>query len=491
MNSRPDPPAGGETIVDRLESHARARPGAAALGSPGRTVSFRELHALVGGAAGWLRALGVEPGERVGVSIADDLGHLVVAFALASLGAAHVSLPTHDPAAVRARMAQRVGARRVVAADPAHALDGLAFAQLDADRLDAWSHAAPVTLGRPDPTALFTYFTTSGTTGEAKIIPILHGRWLQQAPRGPAGSGLALSPVEHHFVKRLFLYAIQGGHTAVQRGRGDVPIAALCEHYAVEHAMCMTGQVGQVVADAATGGRLPSFTRLLVSGGRVPASMRRQLLESTCDAVAITYSMQECGSIARVVERDPAAVTETVGVPHEGVALELVDADGRPVPRGEPGEVRVRVPGMASGYLDDEHATAAKFRDGWFQPGDLASFAPDGALVVHGRADDVMNMNGVKIAPAEIERVLERHPAVKAVAVFPLASAVHGQIPVAAVELRDGASADERALQQFAREALGLRAPRRVAIVDALPATPQGKVDLRALARTLARRTDA
>jgi acyl-CoA synthetase (AMP-forming)/AMP-acid ligase II len=249
----------------------------------------------------------------------------------------------------------------------------------------------------------------------------------------------------------------------------------------------MVGQVGDLVADASKAGRLPPATRVLVAGGRVTAPTRRLLLERVGDAVAITYSMQECGSIARVVERDPDAVTETVGVPHDGVALQLVDADGRPVPRGETGEVRVRVPGMASGYLDDDHATATKFRDGWFQPGDLATLSPDGALTVHGRADDVMVMNGIKIAPAEIERMFERHPAVKAVAAFPLPSEVHGQIPVAAVELADGATADERELEAYARDALGLRAPRRVRIVGALPATPQGKVDVRALADAMGR----
>ena len=156
------------------------------------------------------------------------------------------------------------------------------------------------------------------------------------------------------------------------------------------------------------------------------------------------------------------------------------------MPPGEIGEIRIRAPGMSTGYLDDERATARHFSDGWFRPGDLGTFTPDGVLIVYGRADDVMILNGIKIAPAEIERVLERHPAVKAVAAFPLPSPVHGELPVAAVELVAGASADERELQTFAREALGLRAPRRVMIVSALPSTVQGKVDIRRLAEMAA-----
>jgi len=477
--------AGPDTIVDRVQRHARERPDAPAIASPERVVSYGELHALVGGCAAWLRSLGVERGESVGLSIVDDLAHCTVMLGLASLGAAHLTLGTHEPPAARARLAARVGARRVIAIDAAHALPGLELATLNPDRMASWSRATPAPLGAPDPSALFTYFTTSGTTGEAKIIPILHGRYVAQAPRGPTGNGLSLSPLEHHFVKRLFLYSLIGGKTAVLRGSTEMPLARLCEVFAVDNLMCMSAQIGEVVADVERTGRLPPATRVLMAGARCPASLRRQLLERVCDGVAVTYSMQECGSIARVVERSVDEVTETVGRPHAGVELSIVDERGAPVPTGETGEIRVRVPGMASGYVDDDRATAAHFRDGWFQPGDLVSITPGGALIVHGRADDVMMLYGIKIAPAEIERALERHPAVKAVVAFPMRSDVHGEIPVAAVELAAGARADESELQRYVRDALGVRAPRRVMIVPALPVTPQGKVDVRALAESM------
>ena len=320
-----------DTIIDRLQRHARERPDAPAIASPDRVVTYRELHALAGGCAAWLRSLDIERGERVGLSIVDDLTHCTVMLGLACLGAAHVTLATHEPAAARSRLAARVGARRVIVADAAHTLPGLAPMSVD-DRMASWSRSAPAPLAAPDPSAEFTFFTTSGTTGQPKIIPILHGRYVEQAPRGPTGNGLSLSPLEHHFVKRLFLYSILSGKTAVIRGASSMPLAKLCAMHDVDNLMCMSAQVGDVMVEVERTGRLPPQTRVLMSGARCPATLRRRLLERVCDAVAITYSMQECGSIARVVERSVADVTDTVGRPHPGVELEIVDEQGERVP---------------------------------------------------------------------------------------------------------------------------------------------------------------
>ncbi len=477
-----DAGAPAETVVDRLERHARERPDAPAIVGADRTVSYRELHAMAGGCADWLLTQGIEGGECVGVTIADDLLHFVVALGLATLGSAHATLASHDAEPARSRLATRVRARRVIAAFAAHRLPGLAFVPADPGLIATWAKRGTGVLHRPEASATFTYFSTSGTTGEAKLIPVLHGQVAPQAARAVVGRAMPLSSIEHSYAKRQFLYAVSEGATVALPGPPGTPVAPLCAALDVDVIGCMNVQARNLIAEAARHGRLPPGTLIRTSGSRASAQFRRDLLEHVCDAVEITYSMQECGSIASATERDAARVTETVGRPHPGVSVLIVDERGTPLPPGVAGEIRMRAPGMAAGYLDDERATARHFRDGWFQPGDLGSLTPDGTLIVHGRADDVMILNGIKIAPAEIERVLERHPAVKAVAAFALRSPAHGELPMAAVELAEGAQADARTLQNYAREALGLRAPRRILIVTALPSTAQGKVDVRRLA---------
>ena len=469
-----------DTVVSRLERHAGERPDAPAIVSLERSIDFRELHARVVGCADWLRSCGVERGERVGVTIYDEPAHLVVALALAALGAAHVTLATHDPPGVRARLAQRVGTKRVVASPESGVSTGPERLDWDPERLPHWGRSGPRALPSPDPDGLLTIFSTSGTTGEAKLIPVTQRRLVRQSERAVVGRVLSLSSIEYHWVERQFLYAICAGTSIVLRG--DIPTARSCAALGVDLVACMNAQAQELIDRARTDGRFPPPTALLVSGSRGSAPFRRQLIEQVADRVGTTYSMQECGSIARVIERGVENVTETAGRPHPGVAVEIVGTDGRPVPAGGEGEIRVRAPGMATGYLDDPSADARHFRDGWLCPGDLASFTPDGALVIHGRADDVMSLHSIKIAPQEIERALESHPAIRAVAAFALPSDRHGEIPCAAVELVAGATCDEHELRRYAHQAMGLRAPRRVMVVGALPVTRQGKVDRRRLA---------
>ena len=137
-------------------------------------------------------------------------------------------------------------------------------------------------------------------------------------------------------------------------------------------------------------------------------------------------------------------------------------------------------PGFARSYLDDPAATARAFRDGWYYPGDLGFLAPEGALFLKGRADDLINYDGTKIYPADIELALQQHPAVAEAAAFPVLVDGFRQRPVAAVLLKAPATPDE--LLAFGRERLGMRSPRDVHIVHEFPRNAVGKVLKRELA---------
>jgi acyl-coenzyme A synthetase/AMP-(fatty) acid ligase len=164
-----------------------------------------------------------------------------------------------------------------------------------------------------------------------------------------------------------------------------------------------------------------------------------------------------------------------VGFPAQGVTVEIVDDNDEVVEPGIIGEIRVRKSTMAKGYLA-ERVQAFNFDDGWFYPRDLISWNKDEPLIFHGRADDVMIIDGINVYASAIEDILETHPDVAEAVAYPINSRVHGQIPVAAVILKDSVRLTDTApLMDLCRGTLGIRAPRQIFVVHEIPRNAAGK----------------
>jgi fatty-acyl-CoA synthase len=145
------------------------------------------------------------------------------------------------------------------------------------------------------------------------------------------------------------------------------------------------------------------------------------------------------------------------------------------------GELLIRGPNVVRRYWPDEPACDAQ---GWFRTGDLASQAPDGSYAIAGRVKDLIISGGENIHPAEIESLLEEHPAVAECAAFGIADEAWGEVVAAAVVLRAGQRASEAELQQHLTARLArYKLPRRWFFVEALPKTALGKVQRQSLTR--------
>lgn len=460
----------------------------AALVVSDREVSYRELDRRVRACAAWLLAAGCRPREVVGVAVADDVDHLVVSFALLVLGVPQVPLPTFDPPAARRRLAERLGVSRVVVSDPAHAIPGAAMSKFEAPgRMPERREVAPVD-ANPDAVALFQ--PTSGTTGEPKILAMSQ-RLLdyRQRTRNFEDGERLLSPlpIEAYPARSARLGIAWRGFTSILAPGGDV--AGACARHDVTRLEIGVLQLANLIQRGADA--LPARTKVFVSGSRVPMRMREQFRARAHGPLFVEYGAREIGAGTSTYPVDRDEALESVGPPSPVCELEIVDAAGEPVAPGEVGEIRCRSAGMVDGYVDDPGATARHFRDGWYHPGDLGSFTPRGSLCLAGRADDVINLNGIKIYPSEIERVVEEEPGVRAAAAFAVGSDVHGEIPVVAIEWVGPEAPDLAAMRARARARLGARAPRKVLRVDALPRNASGKVTRQELMRLVgARRRD-
>ena len=126
----------------------------------------------------------------------------------------------------------------------------------------------------------------------------------------------------------------------------------------------------------------------------------------------------------------------SIGTPYPGVAARIVDADGADLPDGQVGELVVRSPGLMRGYLGDPEATADALRDGWLWTGDLARRDADGFYYLAGRRALRINVGGFKVAPEEVEAVLEAHPAIREAAVVASADAARGEVVKAVIVAR-------------------------------------------------------
>jgi acyl-CoA synthetase (AMP-forming)/AMP-acid ligase II len=204
-------------------------------------------------------------------------------------------------------------------------------------------------------------------------------------------------------------------------------------------------------------------------------------------AITNAYGTTEAGPV--VFGPHPKGLPQpemSVGHPHPQVQVRLVDEQGRPA---EQGVLEMKCPAVMLGYHDRPDVPSPITPDGFYVTGDVFRRDADGFHYFVGRTDDMFVSGGENIYPADVERMLERHPAVSHAAVVSVDDEIKGQKPVAFVILRHGAAASEDEIKRFAlANAPAYQHPRSVWFVDELPLASTNKVDRAALRRTAAER---
>jgi fatty-acyl-CoA synthase len=213
-----------------------------------------------------------------------------------------------------------------------------------------------------------------------------------------------------------------------------------------------------------------STVRFMVSGG---APLGHDILETfkTQKSIRIWegYGLTEVGPNNFMANGKPG----TLGHPMPCVDVKIVDSDGIEVDTGAQGEILIKGPHACAGYWNKPDASKKAFRNGWFRTGDLGQLDADGHYSIVGRLKDMIISGGANIYPAEIERVIETHPAVVGVAVIGVPDPKWGEVGKAIVELKSGASLTIEELQSFLKERLGkFKIPKYLTVIESLPRTP-------------------
>jgi acyl-CoA synthetase (AMP-forming)/AMP-acid ligase II len=461
--------------------------------------TFAELDRAANATARHLAVQGVGPGARVAVMTSNRPEFVLAVHAVSKLGAAPVLLNSAWKALEVSSALRLTEPVLAVADGPGVALLaehlGGAVLDLDADGASAVfdraaDAAAPDADVREAADAVLVF--SSGTTDLPKAVRHTHAsialatrHWCMALGLGHDDRFQVATPPSHILGLLNLLAAASAGATVRLHRRFDLDTELRCIQ---DDRMTLEMAVAPIALAMANHHDLESFDlsslRYIMWGATpVTPAVAEQVTARSGVRWLPAYGTSEVPVIAANPVGDPAAWRlESAGLPVGDVELRVVDLDTSAVLEpGETGEVQVRSASAMAGYLPDE-ATAPAFDDGWYRTGDVGWLESDGWVHLTDRCKEMVKVSGFQVAPAEIEAVLHAQPAVVDCAVFGIADERAGEVPVAVVQLTDGADVTAEDLQRVVADALATyKHLRHVVFVDAIPRTPSGKV----LRRTL------
>jgi fatty-acyl-CoA synthase len=495
--------------------------------------TYRELQRRVNAFAAGLLALGLEPGERVGIWSPNNAEWVVAQFATAKAGLILVNInPAYRLAeleyalnkagcaalitAARFKTSDYVGMLNQLAPELADAAPG----EIEAARLPLLRLAINIggdsvpgmlrldeiydlggdvereriasladTLQFDDP---INVQFTSGTTGFPKGATLTHhnilnnGFFIAEAMRFTERDRVCIPvPLYHCFGMVIGnLGCLTHGAAMVYPSEGFDPLATL-ETVEAERCTALYGVPTMFIAQLDH----PDFPRFdlsslrtgIMAGSPCPIEvMRRAVERMNLREIVIGYGMTETSPASTITTTDDPIErrVSTVGRAMPHTEVKIVDPEGRIVPRGTTGELLTRGYLVMRGYWDDEEKTREAIDPaGWMHTGDLATIDAEGYCNIVGRIKDMIIRGGENIYPREIEEFLYRHPKIQDVQVFGIPDPRYGEELCAWIRLRDGDEAMAEEIRTFCQGQIAhFKIPRHIKFVDDFPMTVTGKI---------------
>jgi fatty-acyl-CoA synthase len=495
--------------------------------------SYRELRRQVDPFAAGLIALGLKPGDRVGIWSPNNAEWVVTQFATAKAGLILVNInPAYRLAeleyalnksgctalitAARFKTSDYIGMLRDLAPELAHAAPGnlraaklpdlrlvitigaeshhgmIPFADVsglggDTERRKLVSLAGTLQFDEP-----INIQFTSGTTGFPKGATLTHhnilnnGFFLGEGMHYTERDRVCIPvPLYHCFGMVIGnLGCLTHGAAMVFPGEGFEPLATL-QAVAEERCTALYGVptmfIAQLEHPEFASFDLSSLRTGMMAGSPCPIEvMRRCVEEMHLDEITIGYGMTETSpaSFQSATDDPLERRVSTVGRVHPHVEVKIVDLEGRVVPRGEPGELCTRGYSVMLGYWDEPEKTADVLdTNGWMHTGDVAVIDQEGYCNIVGRIKDMVIRGGENLYPREIEEFLYRHPKIQDVQIFGVADDRYGEELCAWIRTRSGETLTAEEVRSFCQGQIAHnKIPRYVEFVDEFPMTVTGKI---------------
>ncbi len=454
--------------------------------------------------ANGLLALGLQPGDRVGVLEDNTLESVDFFCGTAAANLVRVPLyPRNSPEAHRHMLDHTDCRALVVSASHAAAVDGLVdqvpsleHVLVRDDNYEQWLSAQSDTDPDPDvsPDDWFIIRHTGGTTGRSKGVGYTHKTWLDAGrdwfynfPPVELGDVLQHAGPISHGSGYLFtpMWLSGGVNLLIPRFDADEVIDVM-ERERVGYGFLVPAMLNVLARHPTVEDRDWSALKCLQVGGSPTADDTALLARKVFgDVLYQGYGQTEALPITMMGPKEWFSDVEgsnplrSAGRPLPFGDIEIVDPDtSETLPLGEEGEIAIRVDGMMTGFWNDPTATAERMRDDWVLTGDIGRLDHNGYLYVLDRKDDMIISGGFNIWPAELENALADHPEVVEAAVFGVPSERWGESPSAVVTVVEGAAVTEAELIEWCGERLGsYKRPAAVELTtDELPKSPVGKL---------------
>ena len=439
----------------------------------------------------YLEREGVEPNDRIGVALTGNADALLAMIALWLLGATPLVADFRSRADERRKLTDAVGLKAYLQDRPAPGVGEYPAIRLTTD----WAIA-----GEGEPMSEFSQFgnplaaigISSGTSGLPQPVALSHdclfarycmcrtsvqwnavGRLIVSAP-------LAFSATRKHVLARL-LDGASVVFTPLLVGPQDM--ASLIFKTGAT-AMLTVPAIARGLLEIAPNDRplFPELSYLMCCGAPMTPQEKIDSLRRLSSGFVQNYGSTMAGMITVLASAELEENATTVGRPLDHTLVQIVDDEGRPLPIGETGTVRVRTPAVAAPLSlgGNEKRTSDLVIDGWVYPGDIGFLDHRGFLSLVGRTTDVINRGGVNVYPTEIESVLSTHPAVAEAAVVGWPDRVLGEEIAAFVVLRQ--QVDVRELRSVCNAKLQPdKQPREIFVIKEMPRNANGKLVRREL----------
>lgn len=344
-----------------------------------------------------------------------------------------------------------------------------------------------------DPEDPFMIIFTSGSTGKSKAVMLSHRAVIANPVDAMPlfeedGKDVAISilPLNHVFGFAVVSCAVYCGHGMVFPAQIDIDTAlSYIEKYRVSILYAVPTFFLNLLSEGRHKQHDISSLRLGLMAGGPFTEQQMQFIENELGLRLMPgYGMSECVGVSTMCYRDPVSLRAAgVGRPYPMTQVEILDEAGRALPVGDEGEICVRGMTMMSGYYHGEEETRAIFDEaGRLHSGDLGYFDEDGILHISGRKKDIIIRGGENVSAAKIERALLSLQEVYQAVAVGVPDEKFGELPCAAVILRNNCRVEEETIKQRLASLLSRNEiPVRILIVQAFPLTSSGKPDKNAL----------